>query len=801
MAIIHDIQIVTSDLIGLAAHVEQYCLDGGGEYHHLEELAKEFLEFSKRKGVHDQIRLMSNSGKEIVRINFNNGQPAIVPPDSLQGKRWRYYFDEIMALAPGKVYISQLDLNIERGQIEWPLKPMIRFGTPVADSRAQKRGLIVLNYFGRELFQHLEQTIFDTARYLALLDADGYWLKGPGPEYEWGFMFEARKHLKFSTQFPEVWEYLSNIQNGQIRTKDGLFTFTTVYPRLEGLEAGVGSWRSIDIGEEAINTNQYFWKVVSQVPSESLHAEVSGLQLKYLLLLLFLVISTSIIAWYLSRAKAGRQEADEALRENEERFRNTLDSMLEGCQIIGFDWRYLYVNNSIARHGRRTKAELLGHTMMEVYHGIENTKMFATLRRCMEKRTTHRLENEFAYPDGSKGWFDLSIQPVTEGIFIVSMDITESKLSEEAMRKLTHVVEQSADYVVITDKEGVIEYVNPAFVEHTGYTQEEAVGKKPSILKSSKHDQRFYMELWETILAGKPFHGEVINQKKNGTLYYEEKTITPLRDAEGNITHFVSSAIDITARKEAEEELGRYRDHLEELVEERTAQLEAANKELEAFSYSVSHDLRTPLRAIDGFGAALLEDHGQQVDEEGRRLIGIMRKNAMQMGQLIDDLLTFSRLGRQKMKASRIDMTALARAVFTELKATAPKQLEMKIGKLPSAKGDRLLLYHVFQNLIDNAIKYSRLEKAPVVELEGRTEDSEHIYTVRDNGVGFDMKYADKLFAVFQRLHRADEFEGTGVGLALVQRIVARHGGRVWAEAAVDRGATFHFTLPAKEAQ
>jgi len=258
---------------------------------------------------------------------------------------------------------------------------------------------------------------------------------------------------------------------------------------------------------------------------------------------------------------------------------------------------------------------------------------------------------------------------------------------------------------------------------------------------------------------------------------------------------------DITGLKQAEEELRGYRDHLEELVAERTVQLEAANKELEAFSYSVSHDLRAPLRAIDGFGGALAEDYGDKLDAEGNRLLGIIRESATQMGQLIDDLLTFSRLGRQEVKASRIDMTALAKGVSEDLKSAAPKEIEIKIGKLPSASGDRSLLHHVFQNLIDNAIKYSRLEKAPVVEIQGRTEKSERIYSVRDNGVGFDMKYADKLFAVFQRLHRADEFEGTGVGLALVQRIVHRHGGRVWAEAEVGQGATFHFTLPTKEAQ
>lgn len=183
------------------------------------------------------------------------------------------------------------------------------------------------------------------------------------------------------------------------------------------------------------------------------------------------------------------------------------------------------------------------------------------------------------------------------------------------------------------------------------------------------------------------------------------------------------------------------------------------------------------------------------------RLIGIMRQNAKQMGQLIDDPLTFSRIGRQEMKTSRNDRTSLAKGVLVELRAAAPQMIEMKIRKLHSARGDRSLMQHVFPNLMDNAIKYSRLKKVPVVKIDGGNENSEHRYSSSDNRVSFDENHADKLFAVFQRLHRSDECKGTGVGLALVQRIVGRHDSRGWAKAAVDRGATLHFSLPAKEAQ
>jgi signal transduction histidine kinase len=243
--------------------------------------------------------------------------------------------------------------------------------------------------------------------------------------------------------------------------------------------------------------------------------------------------------------------------------------------------------------------------------------------------------------------------------------------------------------------------------------------------------------------------------------------------------------------------LERVRAHAAELelkVRSRTAALEAANHELESFSYSVSHDLRSPLRAIDGYARMLDEDYGERLDGEARRLIAVVRANARKMGQLIDDLLAFSRLGRQELLRLPVDMTALAKEVLQELNPAPVAQVEL--GELPAAAADRALLKQAWLNLIGNALKYSAKREQPRVELGARREPHENIYWVRDNGVGFDMRYAEKLFGVFQRLHSSDEFPGTGVGLAIVQRVINRHGGRVWAEGRPGDGATFFFSLP-----
>jgi PAS domain S-box-containing protein len=449
---------------------------------------------------------------------------------------------------------------------------------------------------------------------------------------------------------------------------------------------------------------------------------------------------------------------------------------------------------------------------LSFYTGESRANVEQAVKDAIAFARPYDLELEMITARGAHKWVRTMALPIVqdgrvvkvEGIF---QDITERKNAESALReseaRFRSLFEQSADAILLLEN-GIFTDCNQAAVQMMrAASKQEFFSLHPSMLSPEfQPDGRASTEKADDMIRIALEKGsnrfEWIHRRMDGDQFPVEVLLTAISAGDRQVIHAVWR--DITERKQAEQEIHRLNEELEQRVTERTKQLQAANKELEAFSYSVSHDLRAPLRAIDGYTRILVEDYEAKLDEEGKRICRVISTEARRMGQLIDDLLAFSRLGRKEMFTSKIDMKALAESVFNELAEEGDRErIDLQITKLPMTKGDLSLMHQVWANLISNAIKFTSKKEQSVIEIGAKQTRDENIYYVRDTGAGFDMEYANKLFGVFQRLHGESEFQGTGVGLAIVQRIIHRHGGRVWAEGEEGKGATFYFAIPRKE--
>jgi PAS domain S-box-containing protein len=493
------------------------------------------------------------------------------------------------------------------------------------------------------------------------------------------------------------------------------------------------------------------------------------------------------------------RKVEMALHAADHRLAEIIHGMTEACFALDADWRFTFVNNRCEVLLRRSREAMMGHSIWEIFpqlHGTVNERYY---RQVMKERIPVVFES---FSTVAECWVDIRVFPSGDGLAAFFLDITDRKALEAERQKFVSLAENSVEFIGMCDLRGVPLFVNEAGRRLVGLESVEQAMQTPVAEFFYPKDQAF---ITGTFLPNvqRDGHGEVeirFRHFKTGEPIWMLYNVFVIHDAQDQPVGFATVSRNITERRLAEEEVRRLNSELEERVVERTAQLESANKELEAFSYSVSHDLRAPLRSVDGFSQAVLEDYGSQLPEDGVRYLQKIRNGAQRMGNLIDDLLTFSRLSRAPIESQTIDSVKLVRTVLEDLQAgQARRAIDLRVGDLPPSEGDPALLKQVWVNLLSNALKYTRKREKAVVEIGCNREQSGNVFFVRDNGTGFDMRYVGKLFGVFQRLHRAEDYEGTGVGLAIVQRVINRHGGRIWAEAAVDCGATFYFTLPDKK--
>ncbi|MDP3301629.1 MAG: diguanylate cyclase [Sulfuricurvum sp.] len=519
------------------------------------DILNDFALLMKHRNSYDQIRWIDETGMEKFRIDYRNGHIFIKQDSELQNKKERYYFKNSAGLPIGSIYVSPFDLNVDQGKLEIPYKPMIRVATPLVDIHGHRRGILIINYLGSYLIEKFQRNTAASYGTSMILNQEGYFLKGETASDEWGFM-RHRNDLTLGHRYPEVWARIAREKSGQFEDARGLWTFATVYSQPKTSSQLL---KRDDYVTQCPPAQDCSWKVVTFVPANVLYEKLNK-HLPMILIAavvgLFLAGIGSFALAYLYRKK---EKSRNDFRELQKKTEGILLSIPDIIMQVDNDKRYVWANTQgLIFFG----ADVIGHDAAEYFDGEQDT--YETVHPLLEGNIDSvYVESWQRRHDGQKrllGWWCRNLRDEEgniTGALSTARDITQEHERERKMEELSKAVEQIDDIVYMTDKFGNISYVNKAYCTHTGYTREEAIGQNSKISKSGIHDREFYKELWTTILSGEVYRNTLVNKKKNGDLYYEKKTITPLKDDNDAIIGFVSTGKDVTKETMLHQEIER----------------------------------------------------------------------------------------------------------------------------------------------------------------------------------------------------------------------------------------------------
>ena len=830
-----ELETVVSDLMILAQHTGSSSLDRERpKPAGLGQLEQEFLIFVEKKRLYDQIRFIDETGMEIIRVNFNAGRPGIVPKNQLQDKHQRYYFQDTLRLEMGEVFISSLDLNIEYGEVERPYKPIIRFATPLFNNQGERRGIVIVNYLASRLIGKFNDVVGDASDHVMIINADGFRLFSPHSELQWGSGLDYGH--KFESLFPRIWKQIRQPDAGQFYGNDGLITFDTVYPAAEVRQASSVAYSSYQpTGKED------FWKVVARLPRQTLDADVHRITGKLALIAGPLYILLFGGSWWLAIVRTQRLEAEEELRRRAQQQAAVAEFGQRALSGVGPD----ELMNVIVKH----VARVLGVEYCKILERLPEGEAFllragvgwkqglvglATVGAGMDSQAGYTLassdpvvvkdltrDTRFNGPQllrdhGVVSGMSVIIQGVNQPFGILGVhtsrrqEFTEDDInflqavanilseaieleSARAQAYLqTSALEAAADGIVITDRDGNIQWVNTAYTQLTGYTFEEVLAQNPRILKSGKHDQAFYKNLWDTILSGRTWYGELLNKRKDGSLCPEEETITPVLDDTGEIIHFIGIKRDITERQQLQRQL------------QQAQKMEAIGQ----LTGGIAHDFNNMLASIMGYTELAREEITQYRDEKLERYLGEVYNSGKRARDLVAQMLAFSRGGKLELKP--LMLAPLIKESLKMLGSTLPSSIELHTEfeeGLPPVMTDPVQLHQMVMNLCINARDAMQGKGSMTIGLrcisgiatecrschERVTGDHIELF-VQDTGHGIEPEQLDRIFDPFFTTKEVGK--GTGMGLSMVHGIMHDHGGHVLVDSEPDRGSTFRLLFP-----
>ncbi len=806
-------QTITSELRGAISDLTflvklnelQTWLDEPGNDRARLGLARELRHFSEKKGVYDQIRLLAPDGMERIRVNYNNGAPETVPDDQLQNKAHRYYFREALDLDPdlGQLYMSPFDLNVEDQRIQEPPNPVIRLATRLYDSHGNRAGILMVNFMGTRLMQHFKQSVAAIGDHVHLVNNEGYWLSAPDPKDEWAFMFGKVRTIQ--QDHPDAWRRIRSETAGRFYNATGLYTYATIDPVASVMSSFTGFGTQAVMGpKQALGREPVrVWKIVAHLPAAELTPTPLGFLREHLLYYGSSLLLLMLVSYVLARTAVQRNRA-QAQHEYERRFRNTLETIDLAAVTISADGRILFCNDHLLALTGWTRDDVIGKDWFDTFLPEADR---APVRDAFERVLSGEAlpaahEDHIRTQDGHEllmAWNNtLSRGPdgTVNAVTSIGEDITDQRWNEQQLRKLSLAVEQSTNPVLITDRNGIIEYVNRTFTDLTGYAASEVIGKRPSILKSGETSQKEYRKLWETITSGREWRGLFHNRTKGGELYWEYTVITPIKSPEGAITHFLAIKEDVTKIRRLESEVESRK---QELEDSRTMAV------LGRMASMVAHDLRNPLSSVKMTLQILGKRTRDTGDAEARELKQIALDQVHYMEEILADMLAFASAESVKPKGVSINKL-LGTAMSSnggEIRKHGARVTTDYGTDLPDVYGDATKLRRVFSNLIVNALEATdgtgRTPEIRIrtVVLDGNGSGPRVRVEITDNGVGLDPDEAVRVFEPFYTTRS----NGTGLGLAIVQRVLKQHHGTIELCPGEAGGTSAILTLPTEGAK